>query len=117
MPIQQGHKLAAGRRGPGRGAQSSRRPLAADLGFHQQIVRSAECSDDPPSLFFGFLLAGGFDQEPLQAFSYAGGSHGEGIDDRQRSLARRQVAAALRVPDAFEIVAHLDEHTQIIPEF
>jgi hypothetical protein len=87
------------------------------LGFYQQVMRSAECGDNPPGLFFGFLLASGFDQEPLQAFSYAGGSHGEGIGNRQRSLARRQVASALRVPEAFKVVAHLDEHTQIIPEF
>ena len=80
-------------------------------------MRSAECSDNPPGLFFGHLLAGGFDQEPFQALSYAWGSNGEGIDNGQRSLARRQVASALRVPEALEVVAHLDEHTQIIPEF
>jgi len=113
MLVKQGHEPAVGKGKLPRGAQS----LAADLGFYQQIMGSTECGDDPPGLFFGFLLASGFDQEPLQAFSYAGGSHGEGIDNGQRSLARRQVASALRVPEAFKVVAHLDEHTQIIPEF
>jgi hypothetical protein len=78
MLVKQGHEPAVGKGKLPRGAQSRFRPLAADLGFYEQIMRSAEFGDDPPSLFFSFLLANGFDREPLQAFSYAWGSNGEG---------------------------------------
>ncbi len=117
MPVKQGHKLAVGRRGPSCGAQGRFCPLAADLGFYQQIMRGSKLSDESSCLFFGFPLANGFGQEPFQAVSYAWGSNGEGIDNRQSSLACRQVASSLGVPNAFEVIAYLDEHTQIIPEF
>ncbi len=117
MPVKQRYKLAAGRRGPSCGAQSRLRPLATDLGFYQQIKWSPKLGDDSSCLFFSFPLANGFGQEPFQASSYDWGSNGEGINNRQCPFARRQVASAPRVPDAFEVIAYLDEHTQIIPEF
>lgn len=117
MLVKQGHEPAVGKGELSRRAQSRFRPPTADLSFYQQIMRSAEFGDDSSCLFFGFPLASGFDQEPFQVFSYTWGSNGESIDNRQRSLARRQVTSALRVPEAFKVVAYLDEYTQIIPEF
>jgi len=102
MLVKQGHEPAVGKGKLPRGAQSRFRPPPADLGFYEQVMRSAEFGDDLPGLVFSFLLANGFDQEPLQAemaslceIGLVSGAHSESV--RLKS-SRRKRASSLSIP-------------------